>query len=161
MSPYESPPAIFCTSVYAGFGARGRQPAASMCQVVDRPAETFCAIKPLHQITTNRAEVLPMADQSVAAAQGDGRPGVVDPYEQACSKFQDVLRHELAIVAARRRRLDSERGDLEAGGPPLGGDAAGAAWAARLLGVSFSGGGIRSATFNLGVLQALAGRGVL
>ena len=102
-----------------------------------------------------------MADQSVAAAQGDGRPGVVDPYEQSCFAFHDVLRHELAIVAARRERLDTERGDLAGGGPPAGGDAADTAWAARLLGLSFSGGGIRSATFNLGVLQALAGRGVL
>src|SRR5690242_11790242 len=98
-----------------------------------------------------------MADQSVAAAQGDGRPGVVDPYEQACFKFEEVLRHELALVAARRKLLDTERGDLEGNGPPAGADSADTAWAARLLGVSFSGGGIRSATFNLGVLQALAG----
>src|SRR5262245_37096650 len=102
-----------------------------------------------------------MADQSVAAAQGDGRPGVVDPYEQASFKFQDVLRHELALVAARRERLDAERGDLAGSGPPPTGDSTETAWDARLLGVSFSGGGIRSATFNLGVLQALAGRGVL
>jgi len=101
-----------------------------------------------------------MADQSVAAAQGDGRPGVVDPYEKASFKFQDVLRHELALVAARRARLDAERGDLRSGPPPAG-DPTDTAWSARLLGVSFSGGGIRSATFNLGVLQALAGRGVL
>jgi patatin-like phospholipase len=96
-----------------------------------------------------------MADQNVAAAQGDGRRGTVDPYEQSCFKFEEVLRHELAIVAARRERLDTERGELK------GGDAPEAAWNARLLGLSFSGGGIRSATFNLGVLQALAGRGVL
>src|SRR5262245_42012568 len=102
-----------------------------------------------------------MADQSVAAAQGDGRPGVVDPYEQASFKFQDVLRHELALVAARRERLDAERGDLAGSGPPPTGDSTETAWDARLLGVSFSGGGIRSATFNLGVLQALAGRGLL
>jgi hypothetical protein len=102
-----------------------------------------------------------MADQSVAAAQGDGHSGVIDPYEQACFKFQDVLRHELALIAARRELLDAERGDLKGTGPPAGADAAETAWAARLLGLSFSGGGIRSATFNLGVLQALAGRGVL
>ncbi len=46
-------------------------------------------------------------------------------------------------------------------GPPPGEDPALTAWQARLLGVSFSGGGIRSATFNLGVLQALARCGVL
>ena len=102
-----------------------------------------------------------MADQNAAAAQGDGRPGTVDPYEQSCFKFEDVLRHELTIAAARRKLLDTERGDLEGTGPPAGADPADAAWQARLLGLSFSGGGIRSATFNLGVLQALAGRGVL
>ncbi len=32
---------------------------------------------------------------------------------------------------------------------------------ARLVGLAFSGGGIRSATFNLGVLQGLAGKGLL
>ena len=101
-----------------------------------------------------------MAGQSVAAAQADGRPSVVDPYEQASFKFQEVLRHELELIAVRRELLDAERGDLKGSGPPAG-DAAETAWAARLLGVSFSGGGIRSATFNLGVLQALAGRGVL
>ena len=101
-----------------------------------------------------------MADQSVAAAQGDGRPAVVDPYEQASFKFHDVLRHELALVAARRALLEAERGDLGSGPPPAG-DPTDTAWGARLLGVSFSGGGIRSATFNLGVLQALAARGVL
>ena len=46
-----------------------------------------------------------MADQSDAASQGAGRPGVVDPYERSCFKFQDVLQHELAIVAARRAQL--------------------------------------------------------
>jgi hypothetical protein len=102
-----------------------------------------------------------VADQSVAAAQVGGRPGVVDPYEQSCFKFEDVLRHELALIAARRKLLDTQRGDLEAAGPPVGTNPADAAWQARLLGLSFSGGGIRSATFNLGVLQALAGRGAL
>jgi hypothetical protein len=101
-----------------------------------------------------------MADQSGAAAHGDDRPAVVDPHEQASFKFHDVLRHELALLAARRALLDAERGDLGSGLPPAG-DPTDTAWGARLLGVSFSGGGIRSATFNLGVLQALAGRGVL
>ena len=75
-----------------------------------------------------------MADQNVAAAQGDGRPAVVDPYEQACFKFHDVLRQELALLAARRALLDAERGDLGSGPPPAG-DPTDTAWGARLLGV--------------------------
>ncbi len=75
--------------------------------------------------------------------------------------FQDVLRHELTVLAARRDKLDSERGDLAGTGPGAGETAVHAAWQARLLGLAFSGGGIRSATFNLGVLQALARSGLL
>jgi hypothetical protein len=75
--------------------------------------------------------------------------------------FQDVLRHELTVIAARRDTLESERGDLADTGPGADETAAHAAWQARLLGLSFSGGGIRSATFNLGVLQALARCGLL
>src|SRR5262245_55406088 len=81
----------------------------------------------------------------------------VDPSDEGCVEFPDVLRHELAIVAARRDRLRTLRGErLDSGSNPR--DVAGKG---RLLGLSFSGGGIRSATFNLGVLQALAGRGLL
>ena len=75
--------------------------------------------------------------------------------------FQDVLRDELEVIAARRDTLESERGDLADTGPRADETAAHAAWQARLLGLSFSGGGIRSATFNLGVLQALARCGLL
>jgi hypothetical protein len=75
--------------------------------------------------------------------------------------FLEVLRRELAVVAARRAALDAERGDLAATAPPAGESPLHTAWQARLLGVSFSGGGIRSATFNLGVLQALARCGLL
>jgi hypothetical protein len=102
-----------------------------------------------------------MAEQRDAAPQGAGRRGAIDPYEQYCFKFHEVLQHELAVVAARRTQLDAERGELLGSGPAVGEDPALAAWQARLLGVSFSGGGIRSATFNLGVLQALARCGVL
>ena len=84
-----------------------------------------------------------MGDQRDAASQGDGRRGVVDPFEQSCFKFQDVLRHELAVVAARRTQLDAERGELQGSGATIGEDSFLTAWQARLLGVSFSGGGIR------------------
>jgi hypothetical protein len=45
--------------------------------------------------------------------------------------------------------------------PSLGGALAGAAHNASLAGLAFSGGGVRSATFNLGILQALSQVGML
>ena len=51
-------------------------------------------------------------------------------------------------------QLDTQRGDLESSGPHADEAPGRTAWHARLLGVAFSGGGIRSATLNLGVLQA-------
>jgi hypothetical protein len=80
---------------------------------------------------------------------------------QPAPKFDEVLRHELRILAARREQLDVERGDLAGSGPAPGEAPLAAAWHARLLGVAFSGGGIRSATLNLGVLQGLARSGLL
>jgi predicted acylesterase/phospholipase RssA len=74
------------------------------------------------------------------------------------SNFSTVLSAELDAVAARRRALGLAR-DERAG--RLDPDSEKRAWALRLLGLSFSGGGIRSATFNLGVLQTLAARGLL
>src|SRR5262245_9631214 len=88
-----------------------------------------------------------MADKSDAAAQSG-------------KKFDDVLFDELGFVATRRGLLDTERGDLASTGPSRGAPLS-TAWHARLLGLSFSGGGIRSATLNLGVLQGLARCGLL
>ncbi|HWN40072.1 MAG TPA: hypothetical protein VNP02_16335, partial [Gammaproteobacteria bacterium] len=99
-----------------------------------------------------------MAEQSDAGSHG--RDPVRSADVQSGHKFDEVLRDELQIVAARRARLDVARGDLTASGPSVAG-APSAAWHARLLGLSFSGGGIRSATLNLGVLQGLARCGVL
>src|SRR6188768_3003486 len=99
--------------------------------------------------------------------QSDAKSGGEDSSRDESFKFAEVLAHELEIVAARRNKLNTKRGDLEgtklAPGPAplLARSPQLKAWQGRLLGLSFSGGGIRSATFNLGVLQALAGRGVL
>src|SRR6266849_564728 len=60
-----------------------------------------------------------------------------------------ILEHELAQVGARRRNLNIDPVD------PSGGPYKRAA-NSGLMGLCFSGGGIRSATFNLGILQGLA-----
>lgn len=59
-------------------------------------------------------------------------------------RFDEVLNEEL-------NRFDEEPADSDAADPVRQ-----RAHHARLAGIAFSGGGIRSATFNLGVLQALA-----
>ncbi len=61
-----------------------------------------------------------------------------------------VQKHELEQVDARRERVHGVP-------PPAGGAAAPNPLEKDLVGLAFSGGGIRSATFNLGILQALAG----
>jgi hypothetical protein len=72
--------------------------------------------------------------------------------------FATVFGRELRAIKARRAALEVLRArPLEIDGKNLSENA----WHGRLLGVTFSGGGIRSATFNLGVLQALAGYGLL
>jgi hypothetical protein len=76
--------------------------------------------------------------------------------------FSSVQDEELEEVARRREAvngLDSLRGRVpparEAGCPQQRADAS------NLAGLAFSGGGIRSATFNLGVLQFLGDKGLL
>jgi hypothetical protein len=64
--------------------------------------------------------------------------------------FKDVLNRELDVVEQIRARRYSQRKNI------TGKTSFERAHNAQLLGLSFSGGGIRSATFNLGVLQALA-----
>src|SRR5215469_11308530 len=61
--------------------------------------------------------------------------------------FKDVLPREIAIL--RNARVKRE---VPARERPLERD---------IVGLAFSGGGIRSATFNLGVIQALAGKNLL
>ena len=65
---------------------------------------------------------------------------------QAGSVFSEVWQYELDALA----------GPLPVQVAPAGADLPGRAHAQQLAGLAFSGGGIRSATFNLGILQALA-----
>ncbi len=64
--------------------------------------------------------------------------------------FEEVLREELFLMARGDRIYRSRRENVFA-----------RAHESQLVGLAFSGGGIRSATFNLGVLQALAKHGLL
>ncbi len=73
--------------------------------------------------------------------------------------FDTVFEHERKVIAASRawRDCDSATPDAPAGptSPPEV-PAAAPEEAEDLVGLAFSGGGIRSATFNLGLIQALA-----
>jgi Patatin-like phospholipase len=73
------------------------------------------------------------------------RPPRYNPKDPKPTTFGEVLRHELESIQSSR-----EKRDVKAN---VHGD--------NLTGLAFSGGGIRSATFNLGILQALAEKGLL
>ena len=75
------------------------------------------------------------------------------------SDFPGVLRAEMEDIRARRSALFPHQLPLPAA--PAPDHAYSEAHRVRPLGVAFSGGGIRSATFNLGVLQGLAELGLL
>jgi hypothetical protein len=92
-------------------------------------------------------------DFSVAAQEIPGVLAMPDPF---APDSRDVLKAELDQIDKRRR----ERG-LEA--PETGSPESAEKEASnrQLIGLAFSGGGIRSATFNLGFLQGLAGLGIL
>ncbi len=80
--------------------------------------------------------------------------------------FETVLAQELAAIRQRRELVHGKNNNLhsasggDAGLTPLQ-EARRAALADDLVGLAFSGGGIRSGTFNLGILQALASLGLL
>lgn len=75
------------------------------------------------------------------------------PYTEA-----EVLDHELdAILAGREQTQQPSSITVHSVSVPL----IERAHQARLMGLAFSGGGIRSATFNLGILQGLASLGLL
>lgn len=98
----------------------------------------------------------PAEDSLSATGPGPGLGERPPAEEQPVYDFGTVLDLELeAVREGRRRRLDGSQRKLE------GKDAVGRAHDARLSGFAVSGGGIRSATFNLGVIQALAQLGLL
>ena len=83
-----------------------------------------------------------------------GTPGPLRP-PRALASFEEVLRRELDLIAARRKAAGAKEGVSGAE------DALERAQDMKLVGLCLSGGGIRSASFNLGLLQALGRCGVL
>lgn len=104
------------------------------------------------------------------AASEPPKPGSGDAYT---ARLEPVLCVERSYIEARRRAAESEQvAEIAARGirtpsrePDIGSDdrlpTPGSPGEAAPIGLAFSGGGIRSATFNLGVLQGLSKLGVL
>ncbi len=95
--------------------------------------------------------------QRTSGLKADGTVGIetwkrlFDQGEDRAFAFENVLERELfEINLSRRMRLNNNR-DVSGDG-----DVITRSHDAQLLGLALSGGGIRSATFNLGVLQTLA-----
>ena len=104
---------------------------------------------------------------AAGVAPGAGTSDRRDPDDVPAYSFEQVLDRELAAIRAGRamRRGDEPpeagSGDAAPGGGFCGESAIDRAHDARLSALAVSGGGIRSATFNLGVIQALARLGLL
>ncbi len=76
--------------------------------------------------------------------------------KQLASSFEEIWNAEMSALESRRRCLFFNTPEpLSANSP------ADRAYSLNLFGVALSGGGIRSATLNLGILQALAQKGLL
>src|ERR1039458_4048503 len=94
------------------------------------------------------------------------REGAVACHDEGClmnppSDFPGVLSAEVEDIRARREALFPRQQPLAAAPAPTPPHPYIEAHRIRPRGVAFSGGGIRSATFNLGVLQGLAELGLL
>jgi len=71
-------------------------------------------------------------------------------------EFKDVLNDELDEISNSRQKRNTLFDGLDLPPVPADEDSVRKAAASDLFGLAFSGGGIRSATFNLGILQGLA-----
>ncbi|GJD35432.1 patatin-like phospholipase family protein [Methylobacterium aerolatum] len=81
-------------------------------------------------------------------------PTMPEPAEPVVETFTQVFAGECADIAQRRRNLlGDSAGRLPEGGPPTVENG--------FVGLALSGGGIRSAAFSLGVLQALGNRDLI
>lgn len=91
---------------------------------------------------------------------GKDHPPTVSGTDDARADFETVLAGELDLLAQLRKPASATTSPSETPSTPPRGVYA-RAHAAQLAGLAFSGGGIRSATFNLGILQALASKSML
>ena len=102
--------------------------------------------------TAVRSQEPAVSTNSARVAETAGRCNFIERCPDARQAPKDLLFCELEhIVKSRKQRIGSAYG-LEASGPNAG---------EGLIGLSLSGGGIRSATFGLGVIQALAEKNLL
>jgi hypothetical protein len=84
------------------------------------------------------------------------------PGTNGAVSFEQVLYEELDQIAARRARHQlAQEAEPRTGSAPAMDVLLAQARQQRLVGLALSGGGIRSATFNLGLLQGLANQGLL
>lgn len=145
-------------------------------QLAFAPWHALPAHEPLGGINRTRREVyqalaarrrdddgVPRREPTLADRPGDPVPAALDP-----SGFGQVLEAELGSVVARRRALfgaaDSTPAPVLAAQPDEDrriNAARAEALRLRVMGLSFSGGGIRAGTFAAGFLQGLASLGVL
>ena len=93
-------------------------------------------------VSPSPAAPVPVAT-APAANQAQVRPG-----DSAPATFRDVLQSELNLLNSTSDSALAEHDEMET--------LFKAALKRKLIGLAFSGGGIRSATFNLGVLQGLS-----
>jgi hypothetical protein len=91
---------------------------------------------------------------------------MTDREKKECLNFEQVLTEELKEIECLRQvrtersaEPDEQQEDRPGNGSTV--DPQQKAYAMKLAGLAFSGGGIRSATFNLGVMQGLARAGLL
>ncbi len=94
-----------------------------------------------------------MPSQDHGTIGGNGPPDYLEPGAAGSALPEELRQRELLEIARRREAAglgSADGGDDPAAGPP-----------ADLVGLALSGGGVRSASFNLGVLQALHHYGLI
>ena len=98
--------------------------------------------------------LVPELENLVPRSEGGGENRTNDASTNAKFDFEGIFPQELADVNARRRKQDSSELDFDE-------NAQAPTTELGLVGLALSGGGIRSAAFSLGALQALDAKGDL
>jgi hypothetical protein len=98
---------------------------------------------------TARIRFFPERKSDVIEKKSDDKDEKAETVEENVEKVESVIEREYDELYARRQKAGAEVPPPPNGRPP------------RITGLALSGGGVRSATFNLGLLQALAAAGKL